>query len=106
MSLHRLAELSGVDKSNISRLETGQAPRSSLASLTRLAEALGADPVLFYKAAGQPADTSLPSFRPYLRAKYSHLPEDKLDELSAFFETIEAEQAAKRERSSRAKPSR
>ena len=98
LSVRRLAELSGVNQANISRLETGFAPKSSLSSLTKLAEALGADPLDFYKAAGLSTDTGLPSFRPYLRAKYGHLPKAKIDELTAFFETVEAEQAAKRRR--------
>ena len=96
LSVRRLAELAGVNQANISRLETGFATRSSLASLTKLADALGADPLEFYQAAGMETDTSLPSFRPYLRAKYAHLPASKLDELTVFFDTIESEQSAKR----------
>lgn len=96
LSIRRLAELSGVNQANISRLERGEASRPMLSSLTRLAEALGADAAEFYAASGQSTDTTLPSFRPYLRAKYGHLPPDKLDELSTFFETIESEQAAKK----------
>jgi transcriptional regulator with XRE-family HTH domain len=99
MSTHKLAELAGVNQSNISRLELGQAPRSTMSSLTRIAEVLGIDPARLYKAAGiTDADAALPSLRPYLRSKYSHLPKAKVEELVAFFETIEAEQAAKRKR--------
>lgn len=97
LSLRRLAELSGVNVANISRLESGQAPRSTQSSLTKLAEALNVDPRRLYKAAGiTDADAALPSLRPYLRAKYSHLPAGKVDEMVAFFETIEAEQAEKK----------
>jgi transcriptional regulator with XRE-family HTH domain len=96
LSVRRLAELSGVDQANISRLETGQATKPMLSSLTKLAEALGADPARFYKAAGSSTDTTLPSLRPYLRAKYGHLPAARLDEVAAFFEQVEAEQIAKR----------
>lgn len=96
LTVRRLAELSGVDQANISRLETGQATKPTFESLTKLAEALDADPARFYKAAGASTKTTLPSLRPYLRAKYSHLPASSLDEVAAFFERIEAEQAAKR----------
>jgi transcriptional regulator with XRE-family HTH domain len=97
MSLMTLAERAGVNQANVSRLETGQAPRSTMASLTRIAEVLGVDPLLLYKAAGiTEPQAGLPSFQPYLRAKYGHLPKDKLEELNRFFETIEAEQEQKR----------
>jgi transcriptional regulator with XRE-family HTH domain len=97
MSLMTLAKRAGVNQANVSRLETGQAPRSTMASLTRIAEVLGVDPLRLYKAAGiTEPEASLPSLRPYLRAKYGHLPKAKLDELAAFMETIEAEQAEKR----------
>ena len=97
LSTRKLAELSGVNQSNISRLELGQAPRSTMSSLTRIAEVLGVDPRRLYTAAGiTDPDAALPSLRPYLRAKYSHLPAAKVDELVKFFNTIEAEQAAKR----------
>ena len=94
--------MSGVNQANISRLETGQATKPMLSSLTKLAEALGADPARFYKAAGTSTDTTLPSLRPYLRAKYGHLPAAQLDEVAAFLEQIEAERSAKRR--TKAKP--
>lgn len=99
LSTRKLAELSGVNQSNISRLELGRAPRSTMSSLTRIAEALDVDPRRLYAAAGlTDVDTALPSIRPYLRAKYGHLPSAKVDELVAFFNTIELEQAEKRKR--------
>lgn len=97
MSTRKLAELAGMNQSNVSRLELGQAPRSTMSSLTRIAEVLNVDPRRLYAAAGiTDAEAALPSLRPYLRAKYSHLPAGKVDEMVAFFDRMEAEQAAKK----------
>lgn len=101
LSVRQLEERSGVSRAIISKTENGsRLPTAS--TLQRLAAALEADGSALLTAAGYTAKRAegLPSFRPYLRAKYGHLPKEKLAELSAFFETIEAEQTVKRSRKS------
>ena len=71
LSTRKLAELAGVNQSNISRLELGQAPRSTMSSLTRdrrgtrVSIRLGCTRLL----ASTDADAALPSLRPYLQGQ-------------------------------------
>jgi transcriptional regulator with XRE-family HTH domain len=95
LSIRSLAAKSGVDPANISRLERGEATEPRPESLTRLAEALGVDPADLFVAAGYATPDALPSFTPYLRTKYGHLPASKRQELAEFFEQIEAEYGSK-----------
>lgn len=91
LTTRQLAAASGIDQSVISRLERGLIKRPSPDTLQRLSRALDADLAQLYKAAGYVGKASLPAFRPYLRAKYGHLPPDRLRELTAYFERIEKE---------------
>ena len=91
LSIRQLAAAADVNPANISRLERGEAPRPQPATLARLAEALGADLEQLYAAAGIVPERDLPSFVPYLRTRYGHLPPDKLEELNATFERIAAD---------------
>jgi hypothetical protein len=65
--------------------------------LTRLAEALGTDASELLMLAGHTADQAdaLPSLKPYLRAKYSHLPAAARKELSDYLNRLETEYGGK-----------
>lgn len=110
--MRELEAKSGVHRSIVSRLERGEASTPLPETLIRLAEALGADASELLTAAGYTATqaTALPSFRPYLRAKYGHLPEDAQRELAAYLDRLEADyrpktdQPAKRSSRTKKKP--
>lgn len=95
LSIRDLEVRSGVNRSNISRLERGESSQPSPETLTRLAEALNVDASELLTAAGYTATRAagLPSFQPYLRAKYGHLPASAQKELTAYLERLEAEYA-------------
>jgi len=94
LSLRDLAERSGINRGAISRLESGERVQPRAETLKRLAEALGIPTEDLYAAAGWKVPNELPSFTPYLRTKYGHLPADKLSELEAIFQEISKEQDA------------
>lgn len=94
LSIRGLAATANVDIANISRMERGESiPKP--ATLQRLAAALNANPADLFAAAGYADKRGLPSFQPYLRTKYGHLPPEKLIELTAYFDRIEAEYGKK-----------
>src|SRR5919108_495391 len=64
-------------------------------TLVRLAKALKTDLADLLTLAGYATGEALPSFTPYLRTKYGHLPAAKRRELVEFFEAIEAEYGSK-----------
>src|SRR5206468_1419711 len=92
LSLRDLEELSGVDRGNISRLERGT-PFPSPKHLTKIAAGLGVDASELLSAAGYTASKAeaLPPIKPYLRAKYAHLPATARQELTEFLERLESE---------------
>ena len=92
MSLRDLADLSGINRGAISRLESGERVQPRAETLKRLAEGLGIPTEDLYAAAGWKVPDELPSFKPYLRTKYGHLPADKLTELEAIFQEISQQQ--------------
>jgi len=92
VSLRDLAERSGVNKAVISRIESGERVQPRADTLKRLAEALSIAAEDLFAAAGWTVPAELPSFQPYLRTKYGHLPPDKLTELEGIFRRIADEQ--------------
>lgn len=85
ISTRQLAAEVGVDKSQIIRLEQGgvASPRAEL--LARMAAVFKIDLADLYGLAGYTQPTTLPSFTPYLRAKYRDLPSDAVAEMEQFF---------------------
>jgi transcriptional regulator with XRE-family HTH domain len=92
LSVRELQERSGVDRGVISRLESAQRLPTA-ATLVRLAEALEADASELLSVAGHAPDraSALPALKPYLRAKYSHLPAAARNELADYLAKLEAE---------------
>jgi transcriptional regulator with XRE-family HTH domain len=98
LSLRQLQERSGIDRSLISRIETGDVKKPNPETLSRLAPALGVPPSHLFTATGYKVTEAetLPSFRPYLKTKYRHLSKSSQDELAALLEKLEAEEEIKR----------
>lgn len=86
ISANELARRSGVNVSNVSRIETGQTTQPSPDTLQQLGDALGLDWADLFAAAGYEQPKSLPTIKPYLRSKYPYLPETALAEISAITE--------------------
>ena len=102
-SVRRLASDAGVDHSVVLRIEAGFHVAPKPETLQRLARVLGVDVQDLYTAAGYVEQKGLPTFRPYLRAKYGHLPAADRRQLNDIFARVEAEYAEKRERRSNKK---
>jgi transcriptional regulator with XRE-family HTH domain len=85
ITLRQLGLDLGVDKTQILRLEQGAvaSPRADL--LAGIAAGLDLPVADVYGMAGYAASDELPSFTPYLRAKYRELPEDAVVQLERYF---------------------
>jgi transcriptional regulator with XRE-family HTH domain len=85
VSTRQLASQVNVDKSQIIRLEQGTvaSPRADL--LAGIATALDLDLADLYGFAGYTRPAELPTFVPYLRAKYGDLPEDAVADMERYF---------------------
>ncbi len=97
LSLRELQEGSGVNRSVISRVESGEYMQPRPETLTRLAEAIGADASELLTAAGYTSAKAdgLPNLPIYLRSKYGHLPASARKELAEFVTRLEAEYGSK-----------
>jgi transcriptional regulator with XRE-family HTH domain len=79
MSIRDCASAAEVDATWLSRLERGDYTSPDPRHLQQVAEALEIDVTDFFVAAGYQSEKSLPTFVPYLRAKYSLPPEAVAD---------------------------
>jgi transcriptional regulator with XRE-family HTH domain len=93
LGVRRLAAKANVDATWLSRLERGDYGSPDARSLWRLARALDIEVAALYSVAGY--GDGLPSFAPYLRAKYD-LPEEAITQLEAHFELINERYAAEK----------
>jgi transcriptional regulator with XRE-family HTH domain len=84
ISQRRLALRIGINHSYLARLEAGDYARPATTILHRLAEALDLDPEDLFALAGHTVPEGLPSFTPYLRAKY-HMSDEAARELTDYF---------------------
>src|SRR4051794_9455832 len=87
LRLREAARKAGVDPTWLSRLEQGVYTSPDQRSLVKVAQGLGTDIEEFYVVAGLTTGEGLPSFTPYLRAKYD-LPEDAVAQLEAHFDLL------------------
>ena len=87
-STRRLAAAIGVDMAQIVRLEQGRVQSPHATSLAAIAEHLELALADVFGLAGIAVPSELPSFRPYLRAKYRELPPDAVAELERRFQEI------------------
>jgi transcriptional regulator with XRE-family HTH domain len=84
-SSRALARMTFMNDASILRMEQGLVAAPAPDKLARIAEALKLDLADVFALAGYAAPTQLPNWRPYLRAKYSELPTEAVDELESFF---------------------
>jgi transcriptional regulator with XRE-family HTH domain len=85
LSSRALARMTFMNDVSILRLEQGAVAAPAPDKLVRISEALGLDMADVFALAGYAAPTQLPTWRPYLRAKYAELPVQAVDELESFF---------------------
>jgi transcriptional regulator with XRE-family HTH domain len=87
LSLEDAAQASGLDRSYWSRLERGMYETPSPRHLQKVARALDVPIEDLYGLAGYGVPERLPSFTPYLRAKYD-LPPEAIRDLEKYFELL------------------
>lgn len=82
---HSLAEAVGVDKAQITRLEQGivASPRADV--LASIADYLDLPLADVFGLAGYTTPKGLPTFKPYMRAKYKELPDEAIEQMERFF---------------------
>lgn len=83
LSLNTLAALSGLDKSVLSRLESGAIAHPSISVLRRLAPALQLTETELFGLLSASSRERLPALQPYLRAKYD-LPDQAIADITAY----------------------
>lgn len=88
LSLRQVGDRVGTTDTTVMRIESGEiaSPRGDI--LRALAEALELPLADLFATAGYAVPRELPSFRPYLRAKYHDLPPEALAELENTFAGI------------------
>jgi transcriptional regulator with XRE-family HTH domain len=90
LSAREVATRSGLVASSVRRLEQGAIPNPGIETLKSLASVLDLDASDLYATAGVMPTNGLPSFAPYLRSKYSDLPDSAQAELEKTFARIAA----------------
>ncbi|TAM95189.1 MAG: XRE family transcriptional regulator [Rhizobiaceae bacterium] len=90
LSQRELGRRAGVDDATVVRLEQGSfaAPRPD--KLSRIAYALNLSLADVFALADYVVPSELPTFTPYLRAKYRKLPPGAVDELERYFDKLAA----------------
>ena len=88
LSARELAKRSGINDSNVVRLEQGSIANPRPDTLKSLADVLALDLADVYAVAGYAQAEGLPSFTPYLRSKYADLPDGAKVEMEKSFAHI------------------
>lgn len=88
LSVRDLERLTDVDNGTIVRIEQGAFAAPAPDKLSRIAEALGLSLADVFALAEYSAPSELPSFTPYLRAKYRSLPTKAVAQLQRYFDDL------------------
>ncbi|MCV7101803.1 helix-turn-helix transcriptional regulator [Mycobacterium palustre] len=88
LSVNEVARRALVDPGTVWRIEQGSIPTPRAESLTAIGGVLGIPAVDLFATVGWIPSRELPSFGPYLRAKYPQLPDGALREIEAYFEAV------------------
>jgi transcriptional regulator with XRE-family HTH domain len=88
LSASEVARQTGLDVGTISRIERGQIAAPQAGNLKAIARVLQIPATEIFAIADLLPEGELPSFKPYLRAKYGDLPDDAVAELEASFTRI------------------
>ena len=95
LSVRQLSSMSGIPKSTIIRIEHGEIARPRPDFLAAMAKALMIPIAEIYATVHYPAPRDLPSFAPYLRVRYSDLPDEAIEELTRYFEELAAREGVR-----------
>lgn len=90
LSLHQAATASGLHFSYWSKLEAGQYAAPAPKHLLLIARVLDIDFEDLYGLVGYELPERLPTFSPYLRAKYDDLPPEAVADLERYFALLRA----------------
>lgn len=105
VSLYELSQRSGINRSNLHRLENGVITDPSQETLNRIARALGVDPEELYDAALGSDPSALPSLPTYFRSKYQ-LSDDEIAEIQRIVEATGKKPRTAPKKSTAKKPSK
>ncbi len=83
-----LAQRSGIDRSNIRRIESGAVSNLTPATMQKLADALDVEVERFYEAHWQTTGQPLPSLPTYFRTKYDALNDEQIAQIENFVEQL------------------
>ncbi|MBV9869340.1 MAG: helix-turn-helix domain-containing protein [Frankiaceae bacterium] len=89
-SIRQLAANAGVPAATVLRLERGELRAPQADTLRAVAAALGLSISDVFTTADWLPKSELPSFRPYMRAKYGALPDEGVAELQAYLDQLAA----------------
>lgn len=85
LSAHEVARRAGVNVGTVTRIEKEQIPSPRPENLTAIGEVLGIPAADLFAVVDWVPEHELPSFSPYLRAKYKEFPEAAVGEMERFF---------------------
>lgn len=88
LSIGQLSRAVGIDRAQITRLEQGTVASPKADLLARIAECIQVSVADLYGLAGYSTANDLPSFVPYLRAKYADLPAAAVDQMERYFRQV------------------
>ncbi|GAB4940040.1 hypothetical protein MAHJHV49_01320 [Mycobacterium avium subsp. hominissuis] len=83
LSVNEVARRAGIDPGTVWRIEQGMIPTPKAESLKAIGQVLGIPAVDLFTIVGWIPSGELPSIGPYLRAKYSGLPDEALQDIEA-----------------------
>lgn len=90
LSVNEVGRRAGIDPATVSLVERKKIARPQVETLLSLAAVLRIPAADIFVLRNWIGKDDLPSFTPYMRAKYGTLPEDALRELEAHFEELAA----------------
>jgi transcriptional regulator with XRE-family HTH domain len=88
LSASGLARQAGVDKATVTLLEQCKITHPRVETVRSLADVLGIPLADIYSAVNWLPEDTLPSLRPYMRAKYGALTEAELSEIERFINVV------------------
>jgi transcriptional regulator with XRE-family HTH domain len=91
LSTWALAQRSGIDRSNIRRIESGVVANVTPATMQKLADALDVEVERFYEAHWQTTGQPLPSLPTYFRTKYHGLNDQQIAQIEDYVEHLQDE---------------
>lgn len=88
LSAHEVARRAGVNVGTVTRIELGQIASPRPESLRAIGDVLGIPAADLFATTDWLPSEELPTFKPYLRAKYGDLPPEAVAELETRFQQI------------------